>query len=221
LQEVRAGFVIGADGAASLVRKSLFPEMKVHYAAPLRVCYKGSLDIEKDYIHWFFPKNRPRPRFDIVHKGDIFLVEGSGIRELKEEVRMTLESYGFTSMNKPAWKDGCLIPHLHSELFSGTFIPARENVLLVGDAACLFFPVTCEGIGSALRSGLLAADTVASTTPPQKNAAEIYLHKLQSLIKPLKDLYAMENAMGQEKAKNASDLPRILKKAYEETRRVF
>jgi hypothetical protein len=39
-------------------------------------------------------------------------------------------------------------------------------------------------------------------------------------MKPLKDLYAMENAMGQEPAKDASELSRILKRAYEETRRV-
>ena len=47
-QSLSARFVIGADGAASAVRKSLFPQLKVRYTAPTRECYKGSLDIEKD-----------------------------------------------------------------------------------------------------------------------------------------------------------------------------
>lgn len=48
LKEVRAGFVIGADGAASSVRRSLFPDIRVSYSAPIRQCYQGSLDIERD-----------------------------------------------------------------------------------------------------------------------------------------------------------------------------
>ena len=55
-QELESKFVIGADGSASAVRKSLFPLLKVQYSVPMRECYDGALDLERDYFHWFFPK---------------------------------------------------------------------------------------------------------------------------------------------------------------------
>jgi hypothetical protein len=79
----------------SKVRKSLFPGLSVEYSIPLREGYSGSLNLEKDYFHWFFPRSRPRPRFNVNHKGDFFLIEGSGIRELREEINRTLAAYGF------------------------------------------------------------------------------------------------------------------------------
>ena len=132
-QEIKARFVIGADGGASAVRKSLFPGLKVQFSVPTRECYKGTLDLEKDYFHWFFPKYRLRPRFGLNHKQDCFLIEGSGIKELKKEIIHILAKYGFNPERKALWKDGCLIPRLHEALISGNFSPAAGNVLLVGE----------------------------------------------------------------------------------------
>ena len=98
---LRSRFVIGADGAASVVRKSLFPWLRVRYSAPVRHCYEGALDVDKEYIHWFFPKSRPRPRFDLVHKGDSFLLEGSGIRELRNEMGRILAPRGLSRAAGP------------------------------------------------------------------------------------------------------------------------
>ena len=83
---LRARFVIGADGGASGVRRSIFPSFKVRYSGPIRECYRGALDLEKDFIHWFFPKSLPRPRFNVNHKDHMFLIEGSGLRELRNEI---------------------------------------------------------------------------------------------------------------------------------------
>jgi flavin-dependent dehydrogenase len=139
---------------------------------------------------------------------------------LRQEIETILEPFGFHLGTKPLWKDGCLMPLLHSELFSGFFTPARENILLIGDAAGLFFPITYEGIGAALRSGLLAADSVAATTPQRKEAAEIYLHELKSLLKQLKGLYSLQESLEQSPTKRASDLSHTLKKVYEQTLKV-
>ena len=48
-----ARFVIGADGSTSVVRRSLF-RLIVRYSTPIRECYRGKLDLQRDVIHWLF-----------------------------------------------------------------------------------------------------------------------------------------------------------------------
>lgn len=213
-RELASRFVIGADGAASAVRKSLFPRLKVQYVAPVRECYEGLLDLEKDYFHWFFPKFRSRPRFGLNHKGDCFLIEGSGIKELRTEILQILAKYGFNPRSKALWKDGCLIPRLHAALVSGAFLPARDNILLIGDAAGLLFPITFEGIGTALKSGLLAADSIIEAAPSRKTAAGIYLQRLTSILKVIKYLHALSEKIENFSGNTADEIAWSLKNAY-------
>jgi len=219
-QELKSRFVIGADGGASAVRKSLFPLLKVQYAVPMRECYNGALDLEKDYFHWFFPKCRSRPRFGLNHKGDCFLIEGSGIKELRNEINQILVKYGFNTKNKAIWKDGCLIPRLHEALLSGSFSPAKGNILLIGDAAGLLFPITFEGIGTALKSGILAADSVARSVKEGSKVAGIYLQKIKSILKTIRSLHSWNKILEQEATKGVADLSKALKAAYGETLKV-
>ena len=217
---LEADWLIGADGANSAVRKSLFPEMKVDYSVPIRECYSGSLNLEKEYFHWFFPRGRPRPRFNVNHKGDCFLIEGSGIGELREDINRLLSEYGFDPANPPTWKDGCLIPKLHGPLLSGTFSPARGNVLLVGDAAGLLFPITFEGIGSALKSGLLAAEAVRLSAREDREAAGYYLSLLQPVLQVIEALLSCQESLIKTTLPAPLEpqlLARLLKDAYEKT----
>ncbi|MBC8179263.1 MAG: NAD(P)/FAD-dependent oxidoreductase [Deltaproteobacteria bacterium] len=216
-KEFRAKFLVGADGATSVVRRSLFPTLKVRYSSPIRECYEGSLNIERDYCHWFFPKSLPRPRFDLHHKGDFFLIEGSGIRELREDIRLILADYGFSINAQPLWRDGCAIALLHNELITGAFSPALGNTLLVGDAAGLILPITFEGIGTALKSGLLAADAVSEAAGHGGGAGEIYLQKLELLLLAVKKFHGLQEDLDSAAAHGASELAKDLKGAYEET----
>jgi flavin-dependent dehydrogenase len=219
-QELGARFVIGADGATSRVRKSLFPRLKVPYMGPMRECYEGSVDIEKDYFHWFFPKSRPRPRFDIIHKGDFFLIEGSGIRELRKEINQTLINRGFDPSTKPVWKDVCLEPVLHSALISGSFSPAQGNVLLIGDAASLILPITYEGIGPALQSGVLAAAAISEAAQKGTQAADIFLRELGSMLDVLKGLYSVSKALEKKADEGVEPLSKAMREGYEETLKI-
>lgn len=219
-QSLSARFVIGADGAASAVRRSLFPRLKVRYSTPIRECYEGSLGIEKNYFHWFFPHTRPRPRFALNHKGDFFLIEGGGIRLLREEIQQILARYGFHPGHKPMWKDGCVEPWLHHELTSGSFSPAYGNILLVGDAAGLVFPITFEGIGSALKSGLVAAESVNEAHKRGSEAAGIYIRRLAPILKVLQRLCSLDDGLEKAASKGATYFSRALKAAYKETLKV-
>lgn len=186
--ELACSHMIGADGATSRTRKFLYPKLPVKYTTPIRECYKGTLDLEKDYIHWFFPKLRLRPRFNINHKDDIFLIEGSGIKELRSDINTILAQYGFDPSSKPIWKDGCVEPVLHGDLISGSFAPAKGNVLLVGDAAGLILPISFEGIGTALRSAKFAAEAIIDVSGTKREAAGQYLEKIHPIIQAISHL---------------------------------
>jgi flavin-dependent dehydrogenase len=213
---LRARFVIGADGAASVVRRSVFPELKVRFSGPMRECYEGELDLDKNMFHWFFPKNLPRPRFNVNHKGDVFLIEGSGLRELRHEIGEQLSHYGFDPDSRPLWKDGCTIALLHEDLLSGRFRPARENVLLTGDAAGLILPITFEGIGSALKSGILAADAVINAFDHEAAVAPSYLRSLEPMLKVIGRLCRIQDRL-KSTGSEAPLLAKALKEAYKAT----
>ncbi len=215
VEKLKTNFVVGADGAGSRVRKYLFPDLKVRYSVPIRECYEGSLDLDKGYLHWFFPRSRPRPRFNVNHKGDCFLIEGSGVKELRPEIIETLIPYGFHPESKPIWRDACLIPIIHGSLVSGSFRPARGNVLLIGDAAGLLFPITFEGIGIALKSGIMAAAAILETTHSGGESASVYLEALTPFINELKTLHLLGKKLEKEFSEGGETLLRSLKAGYE------
>ncbi|GAB6907819.1 FAD binding domain protein [Desulfosarcina cetonica] len=188
-ESLSARFVIGADGATSVVRKSILPELQVNYSGPVRVWYQGRLSLDQRYIHWFFPKRLPRPRFNVNHKDGILLLEGAGIKELAREIAETLSPYGFDPDWKPIKKDGCVIALLHRQLLEGDFVPAKGNVLLVGDAAGLILPITFEGIGTALKSGIAAARTIIANAHHGRIAAPEYVSGIQTIIDAIRHLY--------------------------------
>ncbi|MBI5584293.1 MAG: NAD(P)/FAD-dependent oxidoreductase [Deltaproteobacteria bacterium] len=215
-ETLRTRYLIGADGATSMVRRSIFPELKVRYSGPIRECYRGALQLDRNSFHWFFPKGLPRPRFNVNHKGDVFLIEGSGLRELRREIAAVLSPYGFDPDRQPLWKDGCTIALLHEPLLSGAFQPARNNVLLIGDAAGLILPITFEGIGSALRSGLLAAEAIARHFADARQAGTSYLESLGPLLEVIGELCQVQAQLQQGPA-DAARMAQALKKAYERT----
>jgi flavin-dependent dehydrogenase len=204
--EVKAKFIIGADGTASVVRKCLFPQLKVKYVLGYRECHKVDLGLDRNYWHLFSTPEISPYYFSIVHKAEFMLIDlGARAKELEKlvkEARHTLaKNYGFEIGWQPLWRDACLEPVIYHELFSGSFVPAKDNSLLVGDAAGLILPVSGEGIGPALKSGLMAAISVIEASGNNSQASNLYLSELSGLIWKLQELYRYSKKISEEKIK--------------------
>jgi flavin-dependent dehydrogenase len=79
------------------------------------------------------------------------------------------------------------VARLAGGLVSGAFLPANKNILLAGDAGGFVLPITGEGIGTGLKSGLLAADSIIQARKSDHRADGIYLNKIQPMITAFKE----------------------------------
>lgn len=199
-RKIRASFVIGADGAASFTRKSLFPDLNVHYVSVYTECHPGSLNADRNYLHLFgSAQTRPdRDWFDVIHKKGCFLINtSSDLRSPRESnalaKKLLAEKWGFDLKSKPLWTDGTVGPTLTQETRYGKFIPAKGNVLLAGYAAGMSTPSERgegEAINMALKSGLLAAGAIMKAADTSNEAAPIYLAELQKVLEVTRTIAA-------------------------------
>jgi flavin-dependent dehydrogenase len=219
-QQLEARFVIGADGTNSTTRKLTFPKLEGTYTIAYRECYQQDLTLEKAYAYVVFPRQDYRPNFWILPKGDTWTLEGA-LRELKGDIRSLLAPHGFKG-EMPLWKDGCLSRFQFSHsLPPGAFIPAKGRVLLVGDAARLKIPLNGEGIGTAVKSGLLAARSIVESTGTGQDASKIYIDALNPLLKALHSHAVRLLDIKPEGSKGPQTLLDALQRAYEKSLEEF
>ncbi len=155
----RAEILVGADGAASRVRKLVFPgrsSPKVYLAIQEWACspellpyFVGIFDREiTDFYSWIIPKG------DFLIIGSA-LISGEGTVAKFELLKKKLAEFGFRFGKTIKKERGLLFrPVKTSQVFLG-----HDDIALVGEAAGWISPSSAEGLSYAFNSaaGLAAA----------------------------------------------------------------
>jgi flavin-dependent dehydrogenase len=164
----RCEYLIGADGAGSIVAKSLslLPQKGdgKGIGLEMEIPFESAVNFQKEDFHrvhldfgripsgygWIFPKREGLS----VGIGGMFIDLG------KTNLHQCLINFlnGLSYIKKG--ETGKVTGHpLHSFYDEGQRV-SQGRALLVGDAGCLIDPLTGEGIYYAIRSGILAADAI-------------------------------------------------------------
>ncbi|MFH1775157.1 MAG: NAD(P)/FAD-dependent oxidoreductase [Chloroflexota bacterium] len=224
--KLKTRYLVGADGMGSFTRWFLFPGFMPKYSYIYQECYRGELDLDNKYFHWFRPVDKDAISLAAHHKGELVVIHVGGLpRQLKERMSRARDylarEYNLNLESKTVWRDGCLWSLMHGELFSHTFRPAQGNALLVGDAGGLVLPVSGEGIGTAIKSGLLAASAIIATARSGEEPDSRYLAAVEDILTAFKEMYSWTERIQAERDRGGHALPQVYRDAYQSTLRVF
>ena len=161
-QSIRCRYLIGADGANSIVRSALYPNDKIVRYTAIQQWFDASN--ENPYYSCVFDhKTSPGCSWIFFKDGSLvfggaFAVRGS--REAFEAQKRKLVELGVVPkqiFDNPTRTEACLVsrPRLTQGVCFG-----HKGAYLIGEAAGLISPSSFEGISYALHSGQMLAEAL-------------------------------------------------------------
>lgn len=166
-KNLRARVLVGADGASSLVRRTLFPQHKIRgYTAVQEWFDAADAPREREIFACFFDERLTDcygwavPKDGAVVFGAAFPRENAS--RAYEIFRDRAKKFGYAA-GTPLRTEACQV--LRPERMSDFTLGDGNGVFLVGEAAGMISPSSLEGISYALDSAEILADVLAEALP--------------------------------------------------------
>lgn len=157
---VETTYVVGGDGAASKVRKQVYPEKKIRSYIAIQEWFQ-----EKNKVPFYsciFDPERSDCYSWTISKDGYFIFGGAfpkeGGKELFEEQKEDLKRWG-VNFGEPVKREACLV--LRPEKM-GDFCCGKDGIFLVGEAGGFISASSLEGISSAIKTGKALAKVLNS-----------------------------------------------------------
>ncbi len=195
--QYRARYLIGAGGTKCPVYRSFFraanPRAKELQTVTLE--HEFAYDYDDCDCHlWFFEKGFPGYSW-YVPKAQAYLNVGIGgmasqLKRRNEDIWSHWENLVSRLKQTGMLGDVELEPKGYSYyLRTDVRTPRIENAMIVGDAAGLATRDMCEGIGPAVRSGLMAADAILNGAEYSLESIARYTSDRSLVYRPLEFMF--------------------------------
>lgn len=175
---ISCDYVVGADGASSVVRRKLFKKLPYQYVS-IQKWYKCQSALPS-YSCIFDPVTSDSCSWTI-QKGEFTVFGGAFFKkdsaDAFEKQKTRLEDFYGCSLGEPVKTEACL---LTSPRKLGDFITGKDGAFLVGEAAGFISSSSFEGISSALVSGRALATAFADGIGKNK-VGKLYKKRTRTL----------------------------------------
>lgn len=177
-------YIVGADGANSIVRRTLFPKKKIRHYAALQRLYKD--DLLKPFYSCVFDKETTDCCSWSISKDDTMLYGGAfPLKRCRENFEIQLQKakmHGF-EFGEEILSEACIVnrPKRMREIFEG-----KDSAFLVGEAGGFISPSSLEGISWAMRTGECLAKAFDADNPEKAYRRNLKPIKRKLKLKMLK-----------------------------------